>query len=241
MSYDFDGSTDDLFRKGLPQPSYPLWMSCWFKTDTISGVHSITGYGEPGGAGMLGLQHNGAIMQAVDDSEGAQTGSVLSTGTWYHAAGQWTDNNNRQVWLDLTTTATDTGTSVVSAATSFGIGASKVVIDLNHFNGKIAEVVVGLGQLQHADISMLYARYSPFYLPKRLRILHYHPLSVQGDQLNDKSGRGVTLGIDTAPTYSDDSPVIQQRRMAGTRERMMGPRVKRYHPQRSYNRRRRVA
>lgn len=172
MAYNFNGTNQYLQLGSAVVTAAPLTMACWFNVDSVTVSHtlvSITNAGTTGGITRFALFAAGAITGApvraiasdtLNNNGIAATTSGYSANTWHHAAGVFTSNSNRAVYLDGGNSATDTTsiTPTLLDRTNIGVqflqgpgGTSGIAFA----DGRIAEVGIWNAALTAAEIASL--------------------------------------------------------------------------------------
>jgi hypothetical protein len=172
MAYEFNGTNQYLQVGSAVVTAAPLTMACWFNSDSIivsQVLVSITNSGTAGGITRFALLAAGAvtgdpvraIASDISNNNGiAETTSGYSANTWHHAAGVFTSNSNRSVYLDGGNSATDTTSITPTLLNRTNIGAQFLQsvggTSGNGFtDGRLAEVGIWSAALAAAEIASL--------------------------------------------------------------------------------------
>lgn len=203
MARDFDDATPDYLQTDSPGiTSEPFSMACWAQAHDTSIVHSLMFFGDnSGGNNWHSLSVNtGGNVQAVSRQGSGATGAAatsgtISTSTWFHAAGVWTDDSDRKAYLDGSE-GTDTTTIVVNGENRIACGMLRDSSPSNAHDGLVAEAAVWDVALTPGEIAILAKGYSPLFVRPQ-GLVHYWPLIGRFDPEVDLVG-GASLTVATA-------------------------------------------
>jgi hypothetical protein len=165
MAYNFNGSSQRLSTASTPVTAVPLTLACWFNPDRISAnevlltvINASTGdrfallplgnvAGDPLRANVLA----GGSQVSADSTIG------FSASSWQHAAGVFTSNASRTVYLNGGNSATNT----IPWPAPSGVDAIRVAsrpsggVEGLFFDGQIAEVGIWNAALTQPEIASL--------------------------------------------------------------------------------------
>jgi hypothetical protein len=156
MAYDLSGGTNHYLSASDPVDATPLTMACWFRVTSLVSQN------------LLWLSNNGNVSQAswgmyINTALRAYVGAGgsasdfaattnPSTNTWHHACLSAESDSSRTVFLDGGSSATNTATRNVNAASIVGL---RMGWTPNSLIGLIAEVGVWNAALTAAEIASL--------------------------------------------------------------------------------------
>jgi hypothetical protein len=168
MAYDFNGTNQYISAGSAPVAAVPLTMACWFSVDNTTANHTLISLSSTLGTfnNYFRIRAAGAVagdpLQATcaqDSTESVATStSAFSSGTFHHAAGVFSSNTSRTVYLDGGNSATSTenisplniNSSQIAAVFLRGINAFSGFTD-----GRIAEVGIWSAALTAAEVASL--------------------------------------------------------------------------------------
>lgn len=184
-------------------PTGPLSFSCWFYTDSVSGIKRLVeSKRAAAGVGrdtfMMQLNGTGVILitgSASDNSGNTGTLTTIAVNTWYHAVGVWAANLDRTSYINGAQEGTATAGSWVPASINciqVGHDYSNGTISRN-LTGRICEVAVWKSALTLNDAKALYAGVSPLRV-KPEGLYCYYPLETPERRMNlARNDYGLTL------------------------------------------------
>ena len=204
MSYDFNGTNQHISAASTPASGPPATIAAWFNPDNVTGTKTIASIGGSNNYDRLYLHLSAATLRAQQYTFGgsfneASATASASVSTWSHAAGVFTSNSSRTVYLDGGNSATNTGTSVASTlSTRTNIGVYFNSTAGNYFDGRIAEVGVWNVALTADEIASLAKGFSPALIRPQ-SLTYYAPLV---RELTEIRG-GLTLTNNNTATVAD--------------------------------------
>jgi hypothetical protein len=167
MAYEFTAASQQwLSTASTPVTDVPLTICCWAKGNAaFAGLVSV-GSEIPsfGYYYRLNTTAEGAVavLSANQDTSGANvatTTSSFSNGTWFHAAGVFSADDSRTVYLNAGSAGSNTNTVDVnpSFVTEIRIGRRHLSIGntTGFFTGDIAEVGIWSATLTQPEIASL--------------------------------------------------------------------------------------
>jgi hypothetical protein len=166
MAYNFNGSSQRLSTASTPVTAVPLTLACWFNPDRITANEALLTVINPSTADrflLLILGANSDQLRANIQVSGTQASADSTApfiaGSWQHAAGVFTSNTSRTVYLNGGNSATNT----TSLAGPSGVNTIRVAsrpfggVEGLFFDGKIAEVGIWNAALTTAEVASLAA------------------------------------------------------------------------------------
>jgi len=162
MAYDFTAASSQyLSMTSSPVSGPPLTMACWFNasqtttsdylvsvTSSLSSYFALAIFGANAGDPVGAFDYGGAGPYF------AYTTAGYSANTWSHAAGVWTNLNNRTAYINGANSSTNTSTQNNITLTRAQIAANAAVAT-NRMSGRIAEVGIWSVALTAAEIASL--------------------------------------------------------------------------------------
>jgi hypothetical protein len=212
LSCTFDGTGDLLtMREPLPVNAEPLWISGWFNTNTVSGTGVVLSLFDVSATlnEEWQMMRSSATIIALTNNGGTTAfaqASGVSVNTWHHGVAKFSPDS-RTVWLDVGTTDTNTtSTGSPAAIDGLSVGATDYdFLSFQHFNGELAHIMVGTGDIQHSDVARLYAGFMPVvpvaaYWPLQRDFNDYGPqrkfhLTSEADAAIDAANPPVVPGV----------------------------------------------
>lgn len=189
----------------------PLTVCCWVRPDIVSGARTIWYQGTTSFSGMIFLliDTNKFVLAGTNGSTICQTGTVLSTGTWYFVAASIDAAGNgavryRQEGTSTLTSVTGTG-SVSGVSTNHMAWCADPTNTLSGFDGCITYGRLFASVLSEAQ--MLSESQSTTAVATEWA--DWTMLDAAGT-LTDASGnsRPLTLGTGNTPTTAATSPTL---------------------------------
>ncbi len=153
----FDGDTDYIM--GSISTTKNFTMSAWIRTDTLSDIHGIVGYTDPGGLRQDFYQYNQQMRIFADGKYYATTTSPISeTDKWYFVTGTYEEGSTPKVYVNgeeqTLGSSNNIGTYPANEYWIGRIGATGTY----YFDGEIDEVAIWNRVLSQEEIQNIYAR-----------------------------------------------------------------------------------
>lgn len=164
MAYSFNGSTQYLNTASAPVSTYPMTLACWFYPNNTTADHTLVSINGTSTLSYFQLQAAGSVagdpVRAVNFDGSAfvsiaASTSGFSSSTWTHAAGVFSANNSRTVYLNGGSNATDTTVVNPPSIVRLSIGVISWNTPVNYANGRIAEVGVWNVALTAEEVASL--------------------------------------------------------------------------------------
>lgn len=211
MSREFDGGSQYIEVASAVLSGVPITMACWFNSDSIAAIQTL----------MMISDHDATTIYFSLELDGVEAGDPIrcltrnvaalgfvrsttgySADTWHHACAVFTAVDNRDIYLDGGSNASN-ATSVTPVNLSHTIlGVSHTNSAFNqHMNGEIAEAAIWNTALTVEEVAILAAGYSPLLVRPESLVL-YMPLV---RELHDIVGR---IGMANTGTTVGDHPAI---------------------------------
>lgn len=172
---DYDTTPAEFLSTSPGLTSAPITLSCWFYLNSLT-ASSILLYVSDTFIGQHYLQVRPAgteTLRASSTVNYSESGTTVSTGQWYHAAGVWASTTSRIVYLNGVAGAEDTASRTTSTLERLSIGSSYT--GSSPTDGYVAEAAVWNAALAAADIASLAKGFSP-HLVRRGNLVHHTPL-----------------------------------------------------------------
>lgn len=222
MARSFAGSPDRLVAASAAVTAYPITMSCWLNTNSVTSnqvAMAVAAAATDNARFELRLNSSGQAQARAVDSTGTSAGissAALSASTWYHAGAVFVGDANRTVYLNGTGTSHTTSRTVdPSSFTTMTVGCVTTLAGSfgSYFSGDIAEPAIWSVALTADEISLLASGYSPLFVRPQ-SLVFYAPLfgraGASGDEEDWSNGR--TLVQTSSPAVADHPRIIYPRR-----------------------------
>ena len=207
-----DGASEYLEVASAVVTVVPVTLAAWFNADDLSATQDIMNINRSDVLGhcfrlLYALGTDSITAIAKDGAVTGRADSLAAPGvdTWHHAAGVFTNNAARAVFLDggnKDTDATDT-TPVGLDRTTIGVFHNAGNLT-GYMSGMIAEAGIWNAALTDAEVAILAAGYSPL-LVRPQSLVAYWPLIRDTD---DDIVGGYSMTPVNGPTVGPHAPVL---------------------------------
>jgi hypothetical protein len=211
------GAFDYLGRAGLQAATpYPFWLSCWGAVESGGAQRTLFGYSSSASNTNLAMvifdtSRKPSVLAQAGGSSGPIAGTAVAADTWVHILAVFRGAGDRELYVNGVsdgTSATNIGGLPTVDQIAVGVWWT-LGLAIGAHDGKVAQCIIGRGDIGQADISMLAAKYTPHHLSRAIRegIVAYYPFRDPGIDRRDHSGNGHTLTL-SAPniTFTADPP-----------------------------------
>lgn len=188
MAILFDNASSEYMEvDSAPVTAAPFTMGCWFYSDETSGSSTIMYLGNK--ANTTSYWRIDAALDTANDplamvvSESTPTTTNTSTfitqNTWMHACLSVTSATDRTIYLNGGGAVQSTTSRAPSGADRLSIARFGGSTPSQYFSGRIAEPFVYNAALSAADIALLAAGASPFFVRPNA-LVYYLPMIALG-------------------------------------------------------------
>ena len=214
-----DGSSQYLRIDSAVLVAEPLTMAYWFNTNAGALGNAQRMIGISHGAAIGGrskwaihIRANAAGIIAQKTDSVAVSGNAISTGsvstnTWMHAAGVFTNDTSRAVYLNGSedTNATDISTDFTADTTAIGAYYTADAGE-DFLSGMEAEVGIWNVALTQAEINVLKTGFSPLAVRPQSLVSYWPVIGRTSPEIDIVGGYDMTLI--NGPTVADHPPMM---------------------------------
>lgn len=211
MLLDGVGEYFDIASTPIALASYPVTMSCWFKTSDTTTTMTVMCIGADAANRQIALECFAGEIVALSNAGGAPFRAVAtasySAATWTHGLAVFLSTTSRTIYMNGSNNATDTNSSNPTGAGSYSIGCELANNTAGaFFNGDVAEAAMWNVALDAAEINALADGIAPSLVRPGSRVV-YAPLFRSGAINLD----GTALTVNSTPVASGHPRIIQAR------------------------------
>lgn len=208
MAYTFNGTASFLSTATTPVVAAPLTIACWFYPDNITTDGIIVAVGDTGGSfSRFSVMLRGTVagdpleagaFQPGGTGGQARTAVAYQQQVWQHAAGVFTSDTSRTVYLNGGNAATNTASSPPSSLDYIAVGARFNSSWGNFFAGRVADVGIWNVALNASEITSL-SKGLPCDMVRPMSLVFYSPLIRQAIDLRS----GLAIANNASATVSN--------------------------------------
>lgn len=214
MSRFFVSAASEYLEGATPITAYPFTMACWFNSndiDTTQSLMCVADGGTPDDYHRLAVRGSaGGDPVQVLSYDGVQQDANTTTGysanAWHHACGIFAANNDRRVYIDGGSKATNAGATTVAGLNNFRISSTADSTPAYWLDGAVAEAAIWKAALTDNDVRRLALGTPPWRIQRAHLVGFWLPFADRTDR--DFSGHGHHLTPYNTPTWIQDPPKI---------------------------------